>query len=109
MATSNGLTDADVAYAQAYAMLDSTLGMRCEKEFKNALAGVVKYSGDVLNQPATMEGFFPKVVRSLPENPKAPANFRSGGTILDAPAIRPAGPLDTVREPKGHSPSKAVK
>ena len=94
VATSDGLTDAEVVFAQAYAMLDSILAMRCEDEFQASL-GAIREFGDAdvgirHPKPAHIDGFYSDF---HPEMWDLAANIDAQAEVPNPQTVRSETPL----------------
>jgi hypothetical protein len=99
VASSVGLTEPEVVFAQAYAFVDSVLALRCAPEFKHALNEKKDFFGvDGDGKGATLTGFFKDSQPSV-------SRFRTDVPLKSVPLIHPVDrtPAQRAKKPPAQS------
>lgn len=94
LVASNGLTELDVMFAQAYSTLDSVLGQRCEKEFTQAVGAIKDFARPGAGKAATVTGFFGDAhphFAAAPPVSDVPSPYMTGGSLSPDATIHPTG------------------
>ena len=105
--TSKGLTEPEVVFAQAYAMLDSVLSLRCEDGFKKELDTVRNVALRPRNigqgVDADIEPFFQRSSARAFSEEDPSAGRRLNTPLIAEPQIRPTGPSTQPPSPNTQS------
>jgi hypothetical protein len=111
--TSDGLTNAEVAFGQLYMTLDSVLALRCKTEFVQALNSIKRIWNNH-GKGAELTGLFdeppaaPARQTPLAPEPPAPDRYRTDAPLVSEKLIHPTEqPNHVPKDPPLHAPTEA--